>query len=146
MMGNHPPHTFRPSLPFSPMHPLTLTPSFIRLLFILIKRQPPKAKASPLFLLFDASYFTSPSKQTNNSERNPYGSWPAHGVGEWRHHDLVAPLLYPWRERGQSRWRIGWHGSSCWLLCCVCCVLCFVLQPTTRRLNLFFFVVFFPVL
>jgi hypothetical protein len=115
--GNHPPHTFRPGLASSPTHPLTSTPSSIWLLFILIKQRPPKAKAPPLSLLFDASYFASPSEQTNNSERNPDGSRPAHGIGEQRCHDLVVPLLYPWRERGQSRWRVGWHGSSCWLLC-----------------------------
>jgi hypothetical protein len=68
----------------------------------LIKRGPPKAKTPPLFLLFDASYFASPSKQTNNSKRNPDGLQPAHGIGEQRLHDLVVPLLYPWRERGQS--------------------------------------------
>jgi hypothetical protein len=95
----------------------------------LIKRRSPKAKAPPLSLLFDASYFASSSKQTNDSEHNPDSLRPAHGVGEQRRHDLVAPLLYPWREMGQSCWRVGWHGSSCWLLClCVLC-LCFVLPP-----------------
>ncbi len=122
-----------------------LIPSSIWLLFILIKWRPPKAKAPPLFLLFDASYFASPSKQTNNSERNPNSSWPAHGVGERRHHDLVVPLLYPWRERGQSHWRVGWHGSSCWLLCL--CVLCFVFcAPTDDHTTVPFFfrvVIFF---
>jgi hypothetical protein len=62
------------------------------------KWQPPKAKAPPLYLLFNASYFASPSKQTNNSKWNPNGLRPAHGFGERRHHDLVAPLLYPWRK------------------------------------------------
>jgi len=27
---------------------------------------------------------------------------PAHGVGERRRHDLMAPLLYPWRERAKA--------------------------------------------
>ncbi len=124
MTGNRPPHTFWPGLASSPTHPLTSTLSSIWLLFILIKWRPPKAKAPPLSLLFNTSYFASPSKQTNDSEHNPDGLWPAHGIGEQRCHDLVAPLLYPWRDRGQSRWRVGWHGSSCWLLCL--CVLCFV--------------------
>jgi hypothetical protein len=110
-----------------------LTPSSIWLLFILIKRRPPKAKAPPLSLLFDASYFASPSKQTNNSERNPDGLWPAHGIGVRWHHDLVAPLLYPWRERGQSHWRVGWHGSSWWLLCL--CVLCFVFCAASKSIQ-----------
>jgi hypothetical protein len=53
-------------------------------------------------------------------------------------HDLVAPLLYPSRERGQSRWRVGWHGSSCWLLCL--CVLCFVFcAPTNDQTTVPFF-------
>ncbi len=128
-MGNRPPHTFQLGLASSPTHPLRSTPSSIWLLFMLIKRRPPKAKAPPLYLLFHASYSASPSEQTNDSERNPDGSRPAHGIGEQRHHDLVAPLLYPWRERGQRQLRVRWHGSSCWLLNCVCCVLCFVLPP-----------------
>ncbi len=131
MTGNRPPHTFRPGLASSPTHPFVSTPSFIWLLFILIKWQPPKAKATPLSLLFAASYFVSPSKQTNDSKRNPDGLRPAHGIGERRHHDLVAPLFHPWRERGQSCWRVGWLGSSCWLLC-LWCVLCFVFCPPTN--------------
>ncbi len=138
--GNCPPHTFQPSLASSPMHPLMSTPSSIWLLFILIKQRPPKAKAPPPSLLFDASYFTSPSKQTNNSERNPDGSRPVHGVGEQWHHDLVVPLLYPWRERGQSRWRVGWHGSSCWLLCL--CVLCFVFCTASKTTGVTISVIF----
>ncbi len=135
---NRPPHTFRPGLASSPTHPLTSTPSSIWLLFILIKWWPPKAKASPLSLLFDASYFASPSKQTNDSERNPDSLRPAHGVGERRRHDLVVPLLYPLGERGQSRWRVGWHGSSCWLLCL--CVLCFAFcAPTNDQTTVPFF-------
>ncbi len=133
MTNNRPPHTFQPGLASSPMHPLMLTPSSTWLLFILIKWRPPKAKAPPLSLLFNASYFVSPSKQTNDSKRNPDGLWPVHGVKERRHHDLVAPLLYPWRERGQSHWRVGLHGSSCWLLCL--CVLCFVLCATSKTIR-----------
>jgi hypothetical protein len=137
-MGSHPPHTFWLGLASSPTHPLMSTPSFIWLLFILIKRRPPKAKSPPLPLLFDASYFASPSKQTNDIECNPDSSRPAHGVGEQRRRDLVAPLLYPWRERGQSRWRVGWHGSSCWLLCL--CVLCFVFcAPTDDQTTVPYF-------
>ncbi len=134
MMGNRPPHTFLPSLTSSPTHPLMSTPSSIWLLFILIKQQPPKAKAPPLSLLFNASYFASPSKQTNNSKRNPDSLRPAHGVGEQQRHDLVGSLLYPRRERGQICWRVGWHGSSCWLLCL--CVLCFVFcAPTDDQMT-----------
>ncbi len=130
-MGNRPPHTFQPGLTSSPTHPLMSTLFSIWLLFILIKRQPPKAKAPPLSLLFDASYFASLCEQTNNSERNPDSLRPAHCVGERRHHDLVASLLYPWRGREQSRWRVGWHGSSCWLLCL--CVLCFVFCAASKQ-------------
>ncbi len=131
--GNRPPHTFRPSLASSPTHSLTSTSSSIWLLFILIKWRPPKAKAPSLSLLFDASYFASASEQTNDSERNPDGSQPAHGVEERWRHDLVAPLLYPWKERGQSHWRVGWHGSSCWLLCL--CVLCFVFCAASKTIR-----------
>ncbi len=106
--------------------------SSIWLLFILIKWRPPKAKAPPLSLLFDASYFASPSKQTNNSERNPNGLQPAHGIGERRRHDLVAPLLYPRREKRQSCWRVEWHSKSCWLLCL--CVLWFVLCDASKTI------------
>ncbi len=144
MTGNRPPHTFRPGLASSPTHLLTLTPSSIWLLFILIKRQPPKAKAPPLSLLFDASYFASPSEQTNNSKRNRDSSRPVHGVGEQRRQDLVAPLRYPWGKRGQSLWSVGWHGSSCWLLCL--CVLCFVFCALTddqTTVPFFFRVVIF---
>jgi hypothetical protein len=80
-----------------------------------------------------ASYFASPSEKTNNSERNSDGLQPAHGIGEWWRHDLVAPLLYPWRERGQSRWRVGWHGSSFWLLCL--CVLCVVFCAASKTIR-----------
>ncbi|KAL3817151.1 hypothetical protein ACHAXA_006151 [Cyclostephanos tholiformis] len=38
-------------------------------------------------------------EQTDDSERKSDGSRPAHGVGEWRRHDLMAPLIYPRRER-----------------------------------------------
>ncbi len=62
---------------------------------------------TPLSLFFDASHFAPPSKQTNNSEHKLDGSRPAYVVGEQRRYDLVVPLLYPWRERGQSRWRVG---------------------------------------
>jgi hypothetical protein len=48
-----------------------------------------------------------PSEQTKESELEPDGLRPAYGVRERRHHDLVVPLLYPWRERGQSCWRVG---------------------------------------
>ncbi len=86
-----------------------------------IKRRPPKAKADPpLSPFFDASHFAPPSKQTNNSERKPNGSQPACGVGERRRHDLVVPLLYPWRERRQSRWRVGqWQIMLVVVCCCV---------------------------
>ncbi len=133
-MGNRPPHTFQPSLAPSPMHPLMSTLSSIWLLFILIKRQPPKANAPPLSLLFDASYFASPSKQTNDSKCNPNSLQPAHGIGEQQHHDLVAPLLHPWKERGQSRWRVGW--PTYLVSCCVwLCVLCFVFCAASKKLH-----------
>ncbi len=132
-MGNRPPHTFRPGLTSSPTHPLRSTLSSIWLLFIFIKRRPPKAKAPPLSLFFDASYFASPSEQTNDSDRNPNGLQPAHSIGERWRHDLVASLLYPWRERGQSPRRVGWHGSSCWLLCL--CVMCFVFCAASKAIR-----------
>ncbi len=65
--------------------------------------RPPTAKAPPLSLFFYASYSPLPSKQTIDSERKLDGSRPAYCVGERRCHDLVVPLLSPWRERGQSR-------------------------------------------
>jgi hypothetical protein len=62
---------------------------------------------TPLSLFFDASCFAPPpSKQTTDSERKPGGSRPVYGVGEQGRHDLVVSLLYPWREKGQSRWRV----------------------------------------
>ncbi len=119
-------------------HPLMLILSSIWMLFMLIKRRPPKAKAPPLSLLFDASYFASQSEQTNDSKRNPDSLWPAHGVGERRRHDLVVPLLYPWRDRGKIHCKVGWHGSSCWLLCL--CVLGYVFcAPTGDQTTVSFF-------
>jgi hypothetical protein len=75
--------------------------------------------------------------QTNDSERGPNSSPPSHGVGEWRRHDLVAPLLYPWKERGRSRFRRVGLGSSCWLSCdvlvcvCVCVCVCVFFWPVS---------------
>ena len=74
----------------------------------------PKAQASPLSaLFFDPSNFAPPSERTDDSKRNSNGSWPAHGVGERRHHDLIAPLIYPRREIKKPMS----GGSSSWLLC-----------------------------
>ncbi len=101
-MDNRPLHMFCPSVASPTTHHLMLTSSSIWWLFILIRGQPPKAKAPPLSLLFDASYFAPPREQTNDNKRNPEGSWPACGVVEQRRHDLVAPLLYAWRERVQA--------------------------------------------
>jgi hypothetical protein len=131
MMGNRPPHTFRPGLASSPMHQLMSTPSSIWLLFILMKRQPPKAKAPPLSLLFVAFYLASPSKQTNDSERNPNSSRPAHGIGERRRHDLVTTAL-PMEREGTKLL----EGRVAWLIllvvvsvCVVFCVLCSNWRP-----------------
>ncbi len=137
------PHTFHPgclssSIPLPPS-----MPNFGWLLCPPIKRRPSKAKGPPISLFF--SSINIPPQTTGNRPPQTFrpglASSPthplAHGVGERRRHDLVAPLLYPWRERGQSRWRV--EGGTAHLVgccVCVCCVLCFVLQPTTRRLGL----------
>jgi hypothetical protein len=75
-----------------------------------------KAPLSPLF--FDPTLFAHPNVQTNNSEHNPEGLQHVHGIEKWWHHGLMAPLLYPWREREKL---LGGSGSS-WLLCVLCCV------------------------
>ncbi len=96
-----------------------------RLLFdccgIFIKWRSPKTKAAPLSLFFDASHFAPPSEHTNDSERKPHSLRPTYGVGEQRRHDLVVPLLYPWRVRAKPL--VGRVSSlSCWLSClCGCC-------------------------
>ena len=98
---------------------------------VLIERRQPKAKAPPLSLNSIRSLQIPPKKQTNDSGRNTDSARPPYGDGERRRYDLVAPLLSPWRERGQSRFgRVG-HGSSCWLSCvCVCvCVFFFFFWP-----------------
>ncbi len=82
----------------------------------------PRRPPSLYFLI--RSLQPPPKKQTNDSKRDRDSSLPPHGVGEWRRHDLVAPLLYPWRERGWSCFRRVGLGSSWWLsfdvLVCVC--------------------------
>jgi len=73
-----------------------------------------KALASPLFaLFFNPSHFDPPSKQSNNSKCKSDGSQPAHGAGEQWRHDLMAPLLYPQRERE----KLLSGASLSWLLC-----------------------------
>jgi hypothetical protein len=60
-----------------------------------------KDPSSPSSLYFLIPLFSPPpSKRTNDSKRNPDSSRPPYGVGERRHHDLLVPLLYPWRVRG----------------------------------------------
>ena len=74
----------------------------------------PKAQASPLSALFFVpSNFAPPSERNDKSVRNPNNLRPAHGVGEQRRHDLMAPLLYPRRE---SKKPLSGGGSR-WLLC-----------------------------
>jgi len=97
-----PPHTFRRGCAPSTMSPTPLEPTFGWLLCLLAKRRPPKAKTSPLSLCFGGLHCNAPNKGTNDSERKPDGSRPAHDVGERRRHDLVAPLAYPWRERAEA--------------------------------------------
>ncbi len=56
---------------------------------------------------------------------------------------LLYPSLDPYRrtdrqterriERGQSRWRVGWHGLSCWLLCL--CVLYFLFCAASKTIR-----------
>jgi len=74
------------------------------LLFITIKQRPSNAKAPPSLYLFNASHFSPPNERTNDSKRKLNGSQPVYGGGERRRDDLVAPLLYPPKVRGQSRW------------------------------------------
>ena len=89
----------------------------------MIKRRPPKAKATPPSLCFDGLRCDAPNVQTNDSERKPDGSRPANGVGERRRHDLEAPLIKPWRERAKAAGGIGWDRL---MLVVVCCVVVFV--------------------
>jgi hypothetical protein len=109
-----PPHV--PPLPrVLPDSPPSSTPTYNWLLCVILQNGGhPKAQASSLFaLFFDPSNFTPPSERTDDSKRNSNGSWPAHGVGERRHHDLIAPLIYPRREIKKPMS----GGSSSWLLC-----------------------------
>ncbi len=142
-MGNHPPHTFQPGLASSPMHPLMSTPYSIWLLFILIKRRSSKAKAPPPSLLFNAFYFASPSKQTNDSKCDPDSPQPEHGVGEQRQFGGATALPIEWEGAKPLEGRVAWLILLVVVSPCVCYVLCFVLQPTTRRLYLLSPVVFF---
>ncbi len=129
-MGNRPPHTFQPGFTSSPTHPLMLTPSSIWLLFILIKRWPSKAKAPLLSLLFDASYSPPQASKPTTASTTP----TARGL----HMALGSGGTMIWWLWGQSHWRVGWHGSSCWLLCL--CVLCFVFcAPTNDQMTVLFF-------
>jgi hypothetical protein len=82
----------------------------------------------PPSLFFDGLRCNAPNKGTNDSECKPDGSRPAHGVGERRRHELMAPLLYPWRESegkaDESRVAAAWVG--CCVVVFLCCVLCCV--------------------
>ena len=102
MQPKQPPHMFRRGRVPSPMSPPPSEPTFGWLLCLLAKRRPPKAKTSPPSLFFGGLHCNAPNKGTNDSERKPDGSRPAQGVGERRHHDLVAPLAYPGRERAEA--------------------------------------------
>ena len=97
------PHAFRPSRASSLTPPSSLTPILFDCCVLIYKKAATfKAQASPIPLFFDPSLFAPPNEQTNDSERKPGGSRPAHGVGERRRHDLMAPLLYPWRKRAKA--------------------------------------------
>ncbi len=83
-----------------------------------------RPRQPPLTLFFDPSLYAPPNEQINDSKCKPNGLQPAHGFGEQQCHDLMVPLLYPWREREkpqESMVAVAWVGC-----CCVCCVLCFV--------------------
>ena len=95
-----PSHAAQRASPLS--SPLTLPPTFGWLLCLLTKRRPPKAKTLPPSLFFDGLHCNAPNEQTSDSEHKPDSSRPAHGVGKRRRHDLMAPLLYPWRERAKA--------------------------------------------
>ena len=59
-------------------------------------------------------YFSTPLiSPLQASEPTTANSWPSHGVGERRRHDLMAPLIYPRREIKKPMS----SGSSSWLLC-----------------------------
>ena len=127
-MGNHHPHTFRP-----PATHLNRTPSRrSRLPFdccvFSLKGGHLRPRRPPSLYFLIRSLQPPPKKQTNDSKRDRDSSPPPYGVGEWRRHDLVAPLLYPWRERGRSRFRRVGLGSSLWLVVvcvCLCGCVCF---------------------
>jgi hypothetical protein len=76
-------------------------PNFNGLLFVNLQNGGhPKAQASPLSnLFFDPSHFTPPSEQTDASVCNPDSLRPAHGVGDQRRHDLMAPPGRPTEKR-----------------------------------------------
>ena len=71
-------------------------------------RHPPTRRS-----IFRSLSFRPPQRSNRQHRPNPDGSRPAHGVGERRRHDLMAPLIYPRRENKKPM-----SGrSSSWLLC-----------------------------
>jgi hypothetical protein len=67
--------------------------------------------------IFQSLSFRPPQQSNRQHRPNPDGSWPAHGVGEWRRHDWMVPLLHPRRERREKPMGVRWR----WLELVVVC-------------------------
>ena len=75
---------------------------------------------SPAHLsIFDVSLFGAPNRKISHGAAKPDGAHLAWAYTKWRHHDLGAPLTYPWRERAKPRGVrvVVAHAGCCVFLC-----------------------------
>ncbi len=93
------PRRLHPSRASSPIYNPPRMPTFIWLLYIFRKRQPPKANAPPISLFFDVDLKFIPNKGNGSCVHKPSAGRLQQTHGETQRQDLGVPLLYPCRER-----------------------------------------------
>ncbi len=92
---------------------------------VFINRQPPKAKALPSSLFFDGACVGSPNTGTNHDAAKPDRARLEPAYGKRQHHELAAPLPYPWRVRAkplEGRVAEAHFGVVCCVVFECCCV------------------------
>ena len=116
------PHVFCLSRVSSLTPPSSLMPILFNCCVLICKTAATfKAQAPPPPSIFRSLSFCPPQRSNRQHRPNPDGSRPAHGVGERRRRDWMAPLLYPWRERREKPMGVGWRRLELVVVCCVVC-------------------------